>query len=59
VTLLPDGAFGIGTPSPQQLLHVNSASGNAAALVQTPAGSFAQYQLRSGATNPWIRRDAE
>jgi hypothetical protein len=48
------GNVGIGTPNPAQLLHVNSGSGNAAALVQTPAGFFAQYQLNSGATNPWI-----
>jgi hypothetical protein len=48
------GKVGIGTTAPTQQLHVNSASGNAAALVQTPSGSFAQYQLQSGATNPWI-----
>jgi hypothetical protein len=48
------GNVGVGTASPAQLLHVNSAGGNAAALVQTPTGRFAQYQLLSGATNPWI-----
>jgi len=53
VTLSPNGNFGIGTSSPSQQLHVNSASGNAATLVQGPAGSFAQYQLKSGATNSW------
>ena len=48
------GNVGIGTASPRQLLHVNSAGGNAAALVQTPSGFFAQYQLQSGANNSWI-----
>ena len=48
------GKVGIGTTAPTQLLHVNSGSGNAAALVQTPTNGFAQYQLQSGATNPWI-----
>ena len=48
------GRVGIGTTNPSQLLHVNSGNGNAAALVQTPSGAFAQYQLQSGATSPWI-----
>lgn len=48
------GSVGIGTSSPSQLLHINNFSGNAAALVQTPTNSFAQYHLKSGATNPWI-----
>lgn len=48
------GNVGIGTSSPSQLLHINNFSGNAAALVQTPTNSFAQYHLKSGATNPWI-----
>ncbi len=51
MTLMPTGNFGIGTVNPQQLLHVSSASGNAAALVQTPTNAFAQLQLKSGATN--------
>jgi hypothetical protein len=37
---------GIGTSTPSQLLHINSVSSSAAALVQTPAGAFAQYQSR-------------
>lgn len=46
---------GIGTTSPSQLLHIRSQAGlNAASLVQTPAGFFAQYQLQSGADSPWI-----
>ena len=48
------GRVGIGTTNPSQLLHVNSGNDNAAALVQTPSGAFAQYQLQSGATSPWI-----
>jgi hypothetical protein len=48
------GNVGIGTSSPSQLLHINNFSGNAAALVQTPSNSFAQYHLKSGETNPWI-----
>jgi hypothetical protein len=48
------GRIGIGTTSPSQLLHIKSVSGNAAALVETPAGRFAQYQLKGGATAPWI-----
>ena len=47
------GNVGIGTGSPSQLVHVNSGSGNAATLVQTPANAFAQYQLKSGASNTW------
>jgi len=47
------GNVGIGTTAPSQRLHINSAVGNAAALVQTPASSFAQYQLKSGAANAW------
>lgn len=54
MTLSPNGNFGIGTTSPLQQLHVSSGSGNAAALVQTPTGAFAQYQLKSGAANSWI-----
>ena len=49
------GSVGIGTTSPSQLLHLRSQAGlNAASLVQTPAGFFAQYQLQSGADSPWI-----
>jgi hypothetical protein len=48
------GNVGIGTSSPSQLLHIANFFGNAAALVETPSNSFAQYQLKSGATNPWI-----
>jgi hypothetical protein len=49
------GNVGIGTLSPQQKLHIVAPAGNnAAALVQTPAGFFAQYQLASGSDNPWI-----
>ena len=48
-------SVGIGTTSPQQLLHIKSPAGvNAASLVQAPVGFFAQYQLASGADNPWI-----
>src|SRR5205085_2188958 len=54
MSLSPNGNFGIGTTSPLQQLHVNNPSGNAATLVQSPTGSFAQYQLKSGATNSWI-----
>jgi len=45
---------GIGTSTPSQLLHVNSPGLNAAALVQTTNTRFAQYQLKSGSSGPWI-----
>jgi len=47
------GNVGVGTTAPTQRLHINSATGNAAALVQTPSSSFAQYQLKSGSSNAW------
>src|SRR5262249_7565666 len=49
-----DTNVGIGTTAPSQLLHINSTFSNAAALVQAPTHFFAQYQLKSGATDPWI-----
>jgi hypothetical protein len=52
---LVGGNLGIGTSSPLQKLHITSPPGtNAASLVQTSAGFFAQYQLQSGADNSWI-----
>jgi hypothetical protein len=49
------GSVGIGTPTPAQRLHIQSPAGvNAASLVQAPVGFFAQYQVQSGADNPWI-----
>lgn len=53
VTLSTSGNVGIGTTNPAQKLHVTSVSGNAGTLVQTPGGSFAQYQLKSGAADAW------
>jgi hypothetical protein len=54
MAITDSGNVGIGTSSPSQLLHIYNLSGNAATLVQTPANSFAQYRLQSGASNPWI-----
>ena len=54
MAIAASGNVGIGTSSPSQLLHINNFTGNAASLVETPTNSFAQYHLKSGATNPWI-----
>jgi hypothetical protein len=49
------GGVGIGTSSPLELIHIKSQPGfNAAAAVEAPTGFFAQYQLYTGADNPWI-----
>ena len=48
------GNVGIGTSSPSTTLHVSAVSGNAITLVETSSGTFAQYQLKSGATTPWV-----
>jgi hypothetical protein len=49
------GNVGIGTTSPEERLHVASpTTENVALLVSTATGSFAQYQLKGGATTPWI-----
>ena len=49
----PFGNVGIGTGTPTQLLHVQSPTNAAAALVQTPTNAFAQYQLKSGGAANW------
>ena len=46
------GNVGIGA-SGSQKLHVGG-SGDVVTLVETASGSFAQYRLLSGSTNPWI-----
>ena len=48
------GNVGIGTTTPGEKLHISSPSGNVISLVETASGSFAQYQLKSGATNSWV-----
>lgn len=49
-----NGNVGIGTTLPDERLHITSPSGNVVSLVSTASGSFAQYQLKGGATTPWI-----
>jgi len=54
VTFLNGGNVGIGTTSPSQKLHVTG-SGDVVSLVETAAGSFAQYRLLSGSGGtPWV-----
>jgi hypothetical protein len=48
------GNVGVGTNSPSEILHVTSAGGNVVALVSAASGSFAQYHLKGGGTNPWV-----
>jgi hypothetical protein len=49
-----NGDVGIGTTSPSEKLHITSPSSNVVSLVETISNAFAQYQLKGGATNPWI-----